>query len=112
MIEDGAKLTNFLSVCVKFLLQSHFRNGLTNCSVNYRKLEDKPLFIIIRVITERACDLTADVLKRKTMSAIQIYIDDVLNIEAVSHHLARWDIVCDMRNKPCGRTFGSDAVFI
>jgi len=68
------------------------------------------LFIIIRVITERACDLTAVVLKRKKVSTIQIYIDSVLNLEAVCHHLARWDIMCDMRNKPCGHTFGRDAV--
>jgi hypothetical protein len=98
-------------VCIKFLLHSHFGNRLTNCSVNYRKLKGKLLFIIIRVITEHACDLTAVVLiKRKVVSTMQSYIDSVLNLEAVSHHFAPWDIVCDMRNKQCGRSFGRDAV--
>jgi len=93
------------------LLHSHFGNGLTNCGVNYRKLKGKPLFIIIRVVTEHACDLTAVVPKHKKVSTVQRYIDSVLNLEAVSHHLVRWDIVCDMRNKPYGRTFERDDVF-
>ena len=99
-------------MCIKFLLHSYFRKGLTNCSVNYRRLKGEPLFIIIRVIAEHACDLTAVALKRKKVCTMQIYVDSVLNSEAVSHHLARWDIVCDMRNKPCGRTFGRDAVVV
>jgi hypothetical protein len=65
----------------------------------------------MRVITEHACDLTAVMLKRKKVSAVQRYIDSVLKLEAVSHHLARWDIVCDMRNKPYGRTFERGDVF-
>ena len=68
------------------------------------------MFIIIRVITEHARVLTAAVVKCKKVSTIQIYIDSVLHRDAVPHHLARWDIVCDRRNKPCGRTFGRDAV--
>jgi len=85
-------------VCIKFLSHSHFGNGLTNCSVNYRKLKGKLLCIIIRVLTEHAYDLTAVMLKRKVVSTAQSYIDSVLSLEAVSRHFAPWDIVCDMRN--------------
>jgi hypothetical protein len=54
--------------------------------------------------------ITTVVLKCKMVSTIQSYIDSLLNLEAVSHHFAPWDIVCDRRNKQCGRTFGRDAV--
>jgi len=83
---------------------------MTNCSVNYRELKGQLLFIIIRVLTEHACDLTAVMLKRKVVSTIQSYIDSVLNLEAVSRHFAPWDVVCDMRNKQFGCTCGRYAV--
>ena len=46
MSEGGPELTALISVCIT-LLFLHFGNGLTNCSVNYRKLKGKTLFIVI-----------------------------------------------------------------